>query len=466
MGCIDEDKQQGMAVTRQRKLAIAERTHELLTGKYGVPERDLIFDPLVFPVGTGDANYMGSAVETIEGVRAIKARFPRCKTILGISNVSFGLPAAGREVLNAVFLYHCTKAGPRLRDRQHRAARALRLDSRGGAPARRGPDLLARRGPGGRLRRPLPRPHPGREGYRRRSCRWTSGWPATSWRAPRTACSTTSRSSSRSRAPLDIINGPLMKGMEEVGRLFNDNQLIVAEVLQSAEAMKAAVAYLEQFMDKDENATRGTIVLATVKGDVHDIGKNLVEIILKNNGYRIVNLGIKVPPEDLIAAYHSHKPDAIGLSGLLVKSAQQMVITAQDLRAAGVEIPLFVGGAALTRKFTATRIAQRVRRPHALRQGRDGRPRPRQPALRRDHARRAGGRACAPSRKRCARAPRPSRAAAAPAAGRGAEPLGGLAHASRCRRRPTSSSTCCATSRSPTSSRTSTSRCCWAGTSG
>ena len=148
-----------------------------------------------------------------------------------------------------------------------------------------------------------------------------------------------------------------MKGMEEVGRLFNDNQLIVAEVLQSAEAMKAAVAYLEQFMDKDETAARGTIVLATVKGDVHDIGKNLVEIILKNNGYRIVNLGIKVPPEDLIAAYHSHKPDAIGLSGLLVKSAQQMVVTAQDLRAAGVEVPLFVGGAALTRKFTATRIA-------------------------------------------------------------------------------------------------------------
>src|SRR5205814_871601 len=158
-------------------------------------------------------------------------------------------------------------------------------------------------------------------------------------------------------APLDIINGPLMKGMEEVGRLFNDNQLIVAEVLQSAEAMKAAVGYLEGFMEKDESSHRGTIVLATVKGDVHDIGKNLVEIILKNNGYRIVNLGIKVPPEDLIAAYHQHKPDAFGLSGLLVKSAQQMVTTAEDLRAAGIEIPLFVGGAALTRRFTATRIA-------------------------------------------------------------------------------------------------------------
>ena len=148
-----------------------------------------------------------------------------------------------------------------------------------------------------------------------------------------------------------------MRGMDEVGRLFNDNQLIVAEVLQSAEAMKAAVAHLEQFMEKAEAATRGTIVLATVKGDVHDIGKNLVEIILSNNSYRVINLGIKVPPEELIAAYHTHKPDAFGLSGLLVKSAQQMVTTAQDLRAAAIEIPLFVGGAALTKKFAATRIA-------------------------------------------------------------------------------------------------------------
>jgi 5-methyltetrahydrofolate--homocysteine methyltransferase len=161
----------------------------------------------------------------------------------------------------------------------------------------------------------------------------------------------------REAAPLDIINGPLMRGMDEVGRLFNDNQLIVAEVLQSAEAMKAAVAHLEPHMEKADSAVRGTIVLATVKGDVHDIGKNLVEIIFSNNGYRVINLGIKVPPEDLIAAWHTHKPDAFGLSGLLVKSAQQMVVTAQDLKVAGIDAPLFVGGAALTRKFTATRIA-------------------------------------------------------------------------------------------------------------
>ena len=156
--------------------------------------------------------------------------------------------------------------------------------------------------------------------------------------------------------PLEIINGPLMKGMDEVGRLFNDNELIVAEVLQSAESMKAAVAHLERFMEKDDSANRGTVMLATVKGDVHDIGKNLVEIIFSNNGYRVVNLGIKVPPEVLIQEAAKHKPDIIGLSGLLVKSAQQMVVTAEDLKAAGIRVPILVGGAALTKKFTLTRI--------------------------------------------------------------------------------------------------------------
>jgi 5-methyltetrahydrofolate--homocysteine methyltransferase len=145
--------------------------------------------------------------------------------------------------------------------------------------------------------------------------------------------------------------------MSEVGRLFNNNELIVAEVLQSAEAMKAAVNHLEQFMEKADAAARGKIVLATVKGDVHDIGKNLVEIILSNNGYTVINVGIKVPSEALIQAYRMHKPDAMGLSGLLVKSAQQMVITAEDFRNAGIQVPLLVGGAALSEKFTTTKIA-------------------------------------------------------------------------------------------------------------
>src|SRR5262249_7160299 len=134
--------------------------------------------------------------------------------------------------------------------------------------------------------------------------------------------------------PLDIINGPLMDGMSEVGRLFNDNKLIVAEVLQSAEAMKAAVSHLEPFMEKNESAHHGTMLLATVRGDVHDIGKNLVDIIFTNTGSKVVNLGIKCPPETLIHACEQHKPDLIGLSGLLVKSAQQMVVTAEDLKAA------------------------------------------------------------------------------------------------------------------------------------
>jgi 5-methyltetrahydrofolate--homocysteine methyltransferase len=148
-----------------------------------------------------------------------------------------------------------------------------------------------------------------------------------------------------------------MKGMDEVGRLFNANQMIVAEVLQSAEAMKAAVSHLEPHMEKSESANRGKIILATVKGDVHDIGKNLVEIILSNNGYRVINLGIKVPPEDLIKAFRQHQPDAIGLSGLLVKSAQMMVITAQDLKTAGIDCPILVGGAALSNRFTRIKIA-------------------------------------------------------------------------------------------------------------
>jgi 5-methyltetrahydrofolate--homocysteine methyltransferase len=355
VGCIDEDKQQGMAVTRARKLAVAERSHALLTEKYGVPARDLIFDALVFPVGTGDVNYIGSAVETIEGIRAIKARFPESKTILGISNVSFGLPPAGREVLNAVFLYHCTKAGldyaivnterleryPSIPEEERRLAEDL-IYWRGHDPVAAFAAHFRGRKKEAKTGATLP--------LDERLARYIV-------EGSKDGLLDDLALKREEAGALEIINGPLMKGMEEVGRLFNDNQLIVAEVLQSAEAMKAAVAYLEPFMEKDESATRATLILATVKGDVHDIGKNLVEIVLKNNGYRIINLGIKVPPEDLIAAYHQHKPDAFGLSGLLVKSAQQMVTTAQDLRAAGIEIPLFVGGAALTRKFTATRIS-------------------------------------------------------------------------------------------------------------
>src|SRR6266508_1094195 len=340
VGCIDENKQQGMAVTAERKLAIALRSYHLLTEEYGLPARDLIFDALVFPVGTGDANYIGSAVATIEGVRAIKARLPECRTILGISNVSFGLPPAGLDyaIVNSEKLERYAS----IAEEERRLAEDLIYW--------RGEDPVAAFAAHFRGKTKVARVEGAALALDDRLARYIV-------EGSKDGLIEDLDSKLKEAGALDIINGPLMRGMEEVGRLFNDNQLIVAEVLQSAEAMKAAVGYLEGFMKKDETATRGTLVLATVKGDVHDIGKNLVEIILKNNGYRIVNLGIKVPPEDLIAAYHSHKPDAFGLSGLLVKSAQQMVVTAQDLSAAGIEIPLFVWGAALTRKFTATRIA-------------------------------------------------------------------------------------------------------------
>ncbi len=360
IGSIDEDKTQAQAITRERKLAIALRAHKYCTER-GIPEEDLIFDALVFPCATGDENYIGSAVETIEGVRLIKEKLPRCKTILGISNVSFGLPAAAREVINSVFLYHATKAGLDLA-----IVNAEKLERYASIPAEEkklAEDLLFHSPDKATLQRNIEAVNSHFRGAESRVKKKASDLPLDARLANYIIEGTKEGLipdldlKLKEAAPLDIINGPLMDGMKEVGRLFNNNELIVAEVLQSAEAMKAAVAHLEQFMEKKADSTKGKVILATVKGDVHDIGKNLVEIILSNNGYKVINLGIKVPPEELIKAYREHQPDAIGLSGLLVKSAQQMVITAGDLKAAGITVPLLVGGAALSDKFTRTRIA-------------------------------------------------------------------------------------------------------------
>src|SRR5213082_357064 len=389
VGCIDEDPVQAQAFTRERKLAIAQRSYKLLTDKYGLAPGDIIFDPLVFPCATGDENYIGGAVETMEGIRLIKQALPDARTILGISNVSFGLPPGAREVVNSVFLYYCTKAGLDLA-----IVNTEKIERFASIPAHErdlAENLLFSHPP-----KSVPAGHPNTSLLINACADWRQ--QSKEQRAAvnqyliaaiaehfRTAkkkekarndlplderlanyilegtrdglVADLERKRTEGAAPLDIINGPLMAGMAEVGRLFNANELIVAEVLQSAESMKAAVSYLEQFMEKADSAKRGKVVLATVKGDVHDIGKNLVEIIFKNNGYEVVNLGIKVPPEELIKAYQEHRPDAIGLSGLLVKSAQQMVTTASDLKDAGIEIPLLVGGAALSAKFTQTKIA-------------------------------------------------------------------------------------------------------------
>ncbi len=357
VGCIDEDPVQGMAVTRKRKVEVAKRTYDLLTRKYGVPAEDLIFDPLVFPLGTGDQNYIGAGEETIEGVRLIKETFPECKTILGISNVSFGLPPAGREVLNSVFLYHCVKAGLDMA-----IVNSEKLERYASIPEeerRLSENLIYWHGedPVAEFAAHFRQKNTKVKVDTRKDLPLDERLARCIVEGSKDGLVDDLNEALKTRRPLEVINGPLMTGMDEVGRLFNNNELIVAEVLQSAEAMKAAVNHLEQFMEKTDDAMKGSVMLATVKGDVHDIGKNLVEIILSNNGYRVINLGIKVPPEVLIDAYRTHKPDMIGLSGLLVKSAQQMVITAQDLKTAGVECPILVGGAALTARFTATKIA-------------------------------------------------------------------------------------------------------------
>ena len=356
VGTIDEE---GMGVSAERKLEIANRSYQLLVNKYGISPTDIIFDPLVFPVGTGDEQYIGSAKATVEGIKLIKKHFPQSLTVLGISNISFGLPPVGREVLNAVFLYHCTQAGL-----DYAIVNTEKLERFASIPEKEiklAEDLLFNT-----TDKTL---SAFTEFYREKKKEPKASLPSRRLeeRLPSYIVEGTKEgllpdlqlAREKYKTPLDIINGPLMEGMQKVGQLFNDNQLIVAEVLQSAEVMKAAVSYLEPFMESSEQTSKkGKVLLATVKGDVHDIGKNLVDIILSNNGFDVVDIGIKVTPQTLIEAINKEKPDMIGLSGLLVKSAQQMVLTVQDLKRAHISIPILVGGAALTRKFTEQKIAK------------------------------------------------------------------------------------------------------------
>ena len=354
VGLIDEV---GMAVTLERKMEVARRSYQILVEQYGLEPGDILFDPLVFPVGTGDVNYYGSAAATVATIAQLKAEFPQSSTVVGLSNVSFGLPPAGREVLNSVCLYHATKAGldfaivnaegleryASIPDTEKVLSDKILFATDEQTVAEFTAHFRAKKvdvAPVDHVQLPLSE----------RLARHVIEGSKEGLFADLDEALT-------SDAPLAIINGPLMTGMAEVGRLFNRNELIVAEVLQSAEVMKSAVGYLEPHMEKSDVASKSKILLATVKGDVHDIGKNLVDIILSNNGFEVINLGIKVPPDELIHAYNEHQPDAIGLSGLLVKSAQQMVITAADLKTAGIAVPLLVGGAALTKKFTDTKIA-------------------------------------------------------------------------------------------------------------
>jgi len=381
VGAIDSDPVQPMALTRERKLEVLERSRKILEEHYGLRDHDLIFDPLVFPVATGDVHFVGAAVETIESLRLLKARFPGILTLLGISNVSFGLPPAAREIINSVFLYHCTQAGldmaivntEKLRpfaglDPEEREMAEALLFNR---PPERGD--LSTAPPDPREQTPDQRKAINQLHIEGISHAFRKAAPVRRQKLQLSPGEQLRRLIIEGRreglddaldlqleagaGALDIINGPLLGGMAEVGRLFKARELIVTEVLRSAETMQAAVAHLEQFMDVGAASRRGRILLATVRGDVHDIGKNLAGIILSNNGFDVIDLGIRVGPEQLIEAIGKHRPDAVGLSGLLISSAHQMAATTEDLRSAGISLPLLVGGAALSEKFVHSRIA-------------------------------------------------------------------------------------------------------------
>ena len=356
-GCIDEDKKNGLPLEAGRKVAIARRAYAFLTEDCGLRAEDIIFDTLVFPVGVG-GEHAKTAHETIKAIETIKKEFPGVKTVLGVSNVSFGLPPASREVLNSVFLHHAVEAGLDLAivniEKLKRYA-AIPADERALAEdviyARR-PDAAQLFAAKYRDVKKIP---------------GSQAAPAGTPPAERLRLAVLNGSKAGieetvavllvEKGPLEIINGPIMAAMAEVGRQFSAGDLIVTEVLQSAEAARAAVNALEPALKAQKAPKRGKLLLATVKGDVHDIGKNLVGIMFESNGFEVEDLGVKVAPEDIVAAAVKGKPDLIGLSGLLVRSCTEMAVAARELAAAGIKAPLLVGGAALTPKFTASGIA-------------------------------------------------------------------------------------------------------------
>ncbi|MDH7568220.1 MAG: methionine synthase [Armatimonadota bacterium] len=349
---IDEE---GMARQAEKKAAIAERIYRLATERYGIPGHDLLFDAITFTLATGDEESRRAAVETMKGIRLIKERLPDVHCILGISNVSFGLNPAARHVLNSVFLHYAIQHGLdaaivdaarilplyRIPEEQREAARQLLFDERrpGFDPLTAYMSLFSSQSAAAQPAAAAP-PQSLEE---RLKARIVDG--------DRPGLEALLDEALTRYPPLRIINEILLEGMRVVGELFGSGQMQLPFVLQSAEVMKAAVAYLEPHMEKSEETGRGTIVLATVKGDVHDIGKNLVDIILSNNGYRVVNLGIKQPISAILDAARQHHADAIGMSGLLVKSTVVMKENLEEMNREGVSLPVLLGGAALTRRY-------------------------------------------------------------------------------------------------------------------
>ncbi len=349
---IDEE---GMARTVERKLAVAERLYRLATEEYGLAPGDLIFDMLTFTVGSGDETLRDAAVQTLEAIRQLRARLPGVLTLLGVSNISFGLKPAARRVLTSVFLHLAVDAGldlaivdaskilplARIDPETRSLAEALLFDRReGGDPLLTYLSHFDARGAGAEAVSPEADERPLRERLARKVVDGERG-----------DLELLLASALTQQGPLEIINDILIPAMKEVGELFGSGQMQLPFVLQSAEVMKQAVSFLEPFLERKDQASRGTLVLATVKGDVHDIGKNLVDILLSNNGFRVLNLGIKVPVEEMIRVWREERADAIGMSGLLVKSTVVMKENLEELRRRGLEPPVLLGGAALTRRY-------------------------------------------------------------------------------------------------------------------
>ncbi len=363
---IDED---GMALTADKKVAIAHRIHDMAVHRYGLRPQDLIFDPLTLPISTGQEDYRSAAIETLEAVRRIKLELPGVKTVLGVSNVSFGLGAYARRVLNSVFLKEAVDRGLdtaivnysriyplyKIPEREVELARRLIFQQWETADGQRVDPLQAYMAHFNALGKgAVPEDELAVEDLTvedRLKQLIIRGERTIGSGEHKQSLEEALESALVSYSPLALINDVLLDAMKTVGELFGARKMQLPSVLDSAAVMKAAVAYLEPKMEKSDGAGKGTMVLATVKGDVHDIGKNLVDIILTNNGYRVLNLGIKQPSDTILAAARQQHTDAIGLSGLLVKSTLEMKYVLQDLERLSLQIPVICGGAALTRKY-------------------------------------------------------------------------------------------------------------------
>ena len=358
---IDEE---GMALTAEKKAAIAKRIYELATKKYGVRPVDIIFDALTLPISTGQEEYRSAGMETLNAIKRIKQELPDVKTILGVSNISFGLDAYPRRVLNSVFMHEAvdygldmaivnyTKIYPLYKIPHEEVELARKLiyqDRSDGDPLQKYMQHFA--ATKGKIQGATTAHVETLSVDDKLKFAIINGEKAVGDGAHKKTLEELLEDALHEYTPLELINTVLLDGMRTVGELFGARKMQLPSVLDSAGVMKQAVAYLEPKMEKKAGSQKGTIVLATVKGDVHDIGKNLVDIILTNNGFKVINLGIKQPGDSIIKSALDNKADAIGLSGLLVKSTLEMKYVIQDLERQKLGFPVICGGAALTRKY-------------------------------------------------------------------------------------------------------------------